>query len=365
MSARPRAALSVAACLAAAITAGCATGGGAPAAGTGQPPIDSIWPTSAREHVDLWLHGYAVLTTDTARVPFFLRNYRQRMRQLKGQRNVVTQLDANFDRLSSRFLANPALVNGQFVPFYFRSLEEIQNVANVFLRTGGDPRMISDPSIQQYFPVLNGAFPSAPDRDWLRLFLQSLQDESNRFYHDYWASEQQVRTPVRSAVDSIWRVYRVKLRRFLNNTQQSNGELILSLPLDGEGRTVNFNRLQNAIAVEFPREPGEAANFLFVFAHEAVNSVIGPAIADNTTPAEQRAGLASGYTTNASVRAGAMLVQKIAPELVNDYMRFYLRSAGLAVPSGDPTNAFTAAFALPDVLRDAIARQLDVVMGGI
>jgi hypothetical protein len=364
MSARPRAALSVAACLAAAVIAGCATGGGGPAA-TGPLPTDSLWPTSTREHVDLWLHGYAVLTTDTARVPFFLRNYRQRMRQLKGQRNVVTQLDANFDRLSSRFLANPALVNGQFVPLYFSSFQQIQDVANVFLRAGGDPRMISDASMQPYFQVLNGAFPTQPDRDWLRLFLQSLSDESNRFYHDYWTSEQQLRAPARSSVDSLWRVYRPKLRRFLNNTQQENGELILSLPLDGEGRTVNFNRRQNAITVEFPAEPSQAANFLFVFAHEAVNSVIGPAIADNTTPAEQRAGLATNYTTNASVRAGAMLIQRIAPDLVNDYMRHYLRSAGIAVPSGDPTNAFTAAFPLPDVLRDAIARQLDLVMGGI
>jgi hypothetical protein len=46
-------------------------------------------------------------------------------------------------------------------------------------------------------------------------------------------------------------------------------------------------------------------------------------------------------------------------------MRYYLRSAGLAVPAGDPTSAFVTAFSIPDAIRDAVARQLDIVLGGI
>src|SRR2546423_13810064 len=93
------------------------TTGTAPGPGSISP--DGSWPTSTREHVDLWLHGYAMLTADTARIPFFRRGYRQRMRDLKAQRNVFTQLDANGERLSFRFRLNPGLVNGQFVPLYF------------------------------------------------------------------------------------------------------------------------------------------------------------------------------------------------------------------------------------------------------
>src|SRR5690348_12936158 len=154
--------------------------GGPSGAGTISP--DALWPTSTREHVDLWLHAYAMLTGDTARVPFFRRAYRQHMRAIRTQRNAVTLLDANADKLSARFVANPSLVNGQFLPFYFSSFEQIQQVTDLFIRADGDARATNDPTTRQLFGVLNGAFPSAADRDWLRLFVQSLGDENNRFY---------------------------------------------------------------------------------------------------------------------------------------------------------------------------------------
>jgi len=52
------------------------------------------------------------------------------------------------------------------------------------------------------------------------------------------------------------------------------------------------------------------------------------------------------------------------PSAVPGYMRFYLQSAGRPAPA-DPKAAFTATFALPDAINDAIARQLDVILGGI
>ena len=367
MRARSMAALLVLLSLAGCASGGLSTGAGpSPTPGAGTISSASDWPTSTREHIDLWLHGYALLTQDTARVPFFQRGYRQRMRALKNQRNIYTQLDANADQLASRFVANPALVNGQFVPFYFSSFEQIQQVVGAFLQSGGDPRAASDPTTQGYFGLLNGAFPSAADRDWLRLFVQALADEDRRFYRDYWSSEQTARAAVRVRVDSLWQhVYRPRLRRFLTNTQQENGELILSLPLDGEGRTVNFSKQQNAVAVEYPDSPVAAVEAIYVFAHEAVNAITATAIRDNTTPAEQRSGAAERYTANAAVRGGALLLQKAAPELLQGYMRYYLQSAGVAVPAGDATASFTATFTLPDAIRDAMSRQLDVVLGGI
>ena len=353
----------------------CATGG-APAggsAGVGTPTgsgtvaSDALWPTSTREHVDLWLHGYALLTTDTARVPFFRRGYRQRMKDLKSQRNVYTQLDANFDALSSRFVANPALVNGQFVPLYFSSFQQIQQVVGAFLQAGGDPRAATDAMSQALFGILNASFPDVADRDWLRLFVQSLSDESNRFYHDYWTSEQTARTATRQAVDQLWRqTYRPRLQRFLNNTQQENGEFMLSLPLDGEGRTVTFSKQQNSVSVAFPDTPERAVEAVYVFAHEIVNAITTTAINDNTSPAEQRSGAGGRYLANGNVRAGALLIQRVSSaDVAQDYMRYYLRAAGLAAPAGDPTAAFTSAFAIPDAVIQAITRQLDIVLGGI
>jgi hypothetical protein len=346
----------------------CATAlGSSTSTGSGVEP-DSFppgWTTTNREHVDLWLHGYAFLTADTARVPLFRRGYRQFIREMRSKRGAFTQLDANADKLSARFRSNPALVNGQFVPFYFSSFGQIQQIADLFIRAEGDTRAASDPTTRQLLAVLAASFPSPADRDWLRLFVQSLADENARFYQNYWSTEQTSRAATRQSVDSIWRLYQPRLQRFLNNTQQSGGELILSLPLDGEGRTIAVSKQQSEVGVGFPDSPASAVEALYVFAHETVNAITGPAITDNVTPAEQRSGAANRYSANANVRGGAILLERAVPELAAGYKRYYLRAAGMTVPTGDPTPAFVAAFPIPDAIRDAITRQLEVVLGGI
>jgi hypothetical protein len=50
--------------------------------------------------------------------------------------------------------------------------------------------------------------------------------------------------------------------------------------------------------------------------------------------------------------------------VVPGYMRYYLQQAGRSTPT-DPHTAFLATFAIPDAVRDAIKRQLDVILGGI
>src|SRR5215210_56910 len=97
----------------AALVAACAsTGGGAGGTatdpGTTSPGTsagdqnaggqNAIWPIKTREHVDLWLHGYALLQEDTTFVPFFRRGYSSEMTVLKNRANVLSQLDANRDR---------------------------------------------------------------------------------------------------------------------------------------------------------------------------------------------------------------------------------------------------------------------------
>ena len=172
----------------------CATGGTSTATSTtSTPPAttstttagpQSNWPVVARDHLDLWLHGFALLTSDTATIPYFQRGYRQSIPPLKAKRNVLTQLDANRDNLAQRFVTNPNLVSGQFAPLYFDSWSTMKNSISLFLQAGGDPRATSDPALQSYFLVLASTFQSPADRDWLRLFTQSLDDERNRFYLD-------------------------------------------------------------------------------------------------------------------------------------------------------------------------------------
>jgi hypothetical protein len=330
------------------------------------PVAPPTWRVATLEHVDLWLHGFAMLTSDTGHVPFFARGYKQQVLAAKREKSIVTQLDANQQTLSARFAANPALANAQFLAMYFPSLQEIATATDFFIRSSGNPRAARDPQIAQEIAILAANFPQPADRNWLRMFVQSLQDEDTRFFHAYWTNAQVARGAALAAVNEQWSSrYYPKLARFLNNTQQAGGQLLLSLPLGGEGRTVNDSKRENIIAVGFPTTVEQAPEAVFVFVHEAVATLVGEAITDNTTPAEQRSGAAIEYAGNGAVRAGLVLLQRVLPDLANDYMRFYLRTLGKPVPPGDPAAAFAAAFPIPPAILTATTKQIDLVLGGI
>ena len=368
-----RAAFALAFFVAACTTAGSTSSSAAPTPqGAGSGSTGGVatqapsWRVNKMEHVDLWLHGFAMLTSDTGHVPFFVRGYKQPLVAAKRQKNIFSQLDANQQELSARFAANPSLTNAQFLAMYFESFEELTNAASLFARSGGNPRAASDPQIQQQIALLAAHFPQGPDRNWLRVFIQGLQDESTRFFHDYWVSEQAARGAAYAAFVEKWTSsYYPKLARFLNNTQQARGQVILSIPLGGEGRTINDGKQSNLVAVTFPKTIDAAPEALFVFVHEVVGRLAQEAINDNTTPAEQRSGVVNTYVGNGAVRGGALLLQKTLPELVPDYMRFYIRTLGRNPPTGDPAAAFASAFPIPAGILNAISGQIDVALGGI
>lgn len=355
--------------LVALLAIGCTTGSGGGGGGAGQPSTGQpqaqtrIWPVLTRSHVDLWLHGYAMLLRDTSTVPVFRKGYRDRIQAAKNERNISTLLDANRERLQSRLGLSGSIFNGQFAPLYFESFEQMRQVIDLFLRAEGNPGATNDPVLRQFFAVLASSFAAPADREWLRTFTESLEDERRQFYQQYWATEHSGRLGYVRRVDSLWQtVYRPKLQGYLNNTRQENGEMILALTLGGEGRTVNFGARQNAVATTLPdADPLEA---LYVFVHEIVSSVVGTAVNDNTTPNEQRSGLSGRYVTTGTVRAGAMLLRRTAPELVAGYTRYYLTQANQPT-TGDANARLVSAFPLPQQIVDAIDRQLEVVLGGI
>jgi len=323
------------------------------------------WPVKTREHLDLWLHGFAMVQADTTRVPFFRRGYRDQMVVEKNRRNVTTLLDQNRAQLAGRFALNRNLIGAQFAALYFGSWDEMQRAIAIFLQAQGDPGRARDQQQQQIIAFFAQSFNSPADRDWLDLFSRSLADEYTKFYRGYWIEQQRARGPVLTAVDSLWQqVYRPKFQTYLARTQQETGDLLLSLPLDGEGRTVSAGKRANSVAVEFPDAPARAVEAIYVFAHEAVGAVANQAVVDNVTPAERREGLADRMQSAAAVRGGALLIQRVAPELLDGYSRFYLGAAGVT-PSGNVAAQLASTFPITDAIRDAIARQLDTVLGGI
>ena len=326
---------------------------------------DAPWPIKTREHLDLWLHGFAMLQADTTKIPYFRRGYRDQMVVERNRRGLTTLLDQNRSALSARFAVNRNLVGAQFVALYFGSWDEMSRAIDLFLQARGDPGRATDQGQQAVIAFLANSFPSQQDRDWLALFKQSLTDEYSRFYHEYWLAEQRTRAPVLAAADSVWqKVYRPKLQTFLSRTQQQTGDLDLSLPLQAEGRTVTAGKRANAVAVIFPDRRDAAVEAVYAAAHEFIGAIANTAIADNVTPAERREGVVDRIASNALVRGGALLLQKTAPELADGYARFYLRAAGVSA-TGDAQATLVREFPLPELIRAAINRQIDSVLGGI
>jgi len=324
------------------------------------------WTVESREHIDLWLHSFALLQDDSSRIPFFRRGYRDSVLAQRKRANVTSMIDVNRDKLAGRFLAFPNLVSAQFIPLYFGTWEETRQSADIFLRTGGDERQAGDLRSQQIIRLFAGYFPTQPDREWLRLFVQAVDDERTKFFSSYWRGEQTARAAARGSVDSLWRnVYRQRFARYLNNSGSDRGTILLSLPLNGEGRTLDVGQRTRLVTVNFPTSSSDAREAMYTFAHEVVSSVTSIAIDDNTSPADKRAGVGDRYASAALVRGRAMLMQRVAPELADGYARYYLRSARVQFSTGDPMAALATAFPLPDAIRDGIRRQIDVVLGGI
>ncbi len=343
----------------------CATGARRTASGGATPAAAPAraWPVVTREDIDLWLHGYAMLTRDAAQVPVFRRGYRDSMTVVRQRANVLTSLDANHEQLSALMAQNPEISSGQFVPLYFDSWDQVVQATTAFLGANGDPRS-AEPSLRGQVALLASIFPTVQDRNWLRLFMQSLGDESEHFYHQYWIAQQRARGPVAGSVDSLWQSLRPRFQRFLTNTHQLDGQIVLSLVLGGEGRTLNAAPDHNVMVVTLPASPATVAEPIYVVAHELVQTIAAAAINDNASPAEQRNGVAAGYAPTAAVRGGEMLIERVAPELSDGFMRFYLSQAGVTPPSTGVQAAFTSTFPLPTAIVADLARQINQALGG-
>src|SRR5688500_1653539 len=159
---------------AAASLAGCASAG-APASTGSDPsqqtgPAPSEWPVNTQHHVDLWLHGFAMIQDDTTFVPFFRRGYKAEMNDLKRRANAASMLDANMARLRQRFAINRELVNAQFVAQYFNDFDEMLRALDMFQRSDGNARAAGDRETAEMIALLAGYFPQPLDRDWIRLY---------------------------------------------------------------------------------------------------------------------------------------------------------------------------------------------------
>lgn len=332
------------------------------------------WSVGTAEHIDLWLHAFALISRDTAIVPLYRRGYRDSVTAVRSRANVRTALDANRDSLARKLAESPQYLQAQFLAFEFATWEQMRTAAEAFLAGGGsgrgqqrgrnDDAMANRMRGEAFAPV----FVTPADREWLRLFVASVQDEHAKYYAAERTRVLAEQSATIAAVDSLWqRVYDTKFARFIANTAQRSGDLTLSLPIGGEGRTGAGRGGQTVAVVTMPGRREDAVEAILVFAHEVTGTLVGGVIRDNTSPAEQRDGTAERYVTVGQTRAGAALVEKIAPELAEPYMRYYLGQAGTRSTATGATlrDEFARRFDVPAPIVTALQKQVDIVLGGI
>lgn len=330
------------------------------------PPPAQQWPVKTRAHVDLWLHGFALLQEDTTLVPLFARGYAERMTVLKNSRGLYTKFDEARDELARTGAARNLLLDAQFLPLYFGTWEEMQQAFDYFFKAEGNPRSASNREVQGIIAFLAQYFRRPEDRAWAQRFLTVLTDEYEQFHKDWWLAEFRARTDALAATDSLWQqTWRPGIQRFLNYTGQPNGDLVLSFVLGGEGRALPAGKNSNQYAVAFPASPDSAEVLLFSFAHEAAGVIARVAVDDNLTPAQQRAGLGAQYGSAGLVRGGALIVEQIEAGMGQRYARWYLAQTGRDVPLGAALATLAEVFPMPEEMMSSMQRQIALSFTGI
>jgi hypothetical protein len=324
------------------------------------------WPVKQREHVDLWLHAFALITNDTATVPLFARGYRDHVTVVKNSRNIYTGLDSVRQVLASTLISRPELQGTQFLALYFGTWEEMRQAFEYFfIATAETPRAQSE-AVKPIVEFLRAAFPRAEDRAFARTLIGGVEAERAAFHHAWWLEEQRAANPVFARADSLWQsTWRPAIQRYLNHTQQQSGDLILARTLGGEGRAVPAGKSASQYAVAWPRTIDSVDVVLFTFVHEAASAVANVAINDNLTPVQQREGAGARLASAGLVRGGAILLQRIDPALAERYARYYLSQMGRPVPGTGALAALEAAFPMPEEMIASMKRQVEAAFGGI
>jgi hypothetical protein len=312
------------------------------------------WPVKTREHVDLWLTAFAELSTDTtAKVPVYSRDYLDQLALAQNQQSILTSLDSVHDGLQAHWDQAPKLADARALALDAGTWEDMQSAIDLYLDPPTDKKKrskIITPDVESH---LADYFSAPADRDWLRALDRGLQGARLQFYHGWWVAEERRRRPILAATDSLWRLTEPKLDRFLTATHQATGEIILALPVDGDGVTFKTPDGRTSLATPFPDSAADAAQVIYVFAHVAARAVAADALAAGTTVSERRNGIGDRYVEALSIRGGYMLLSKAAPELAEGYARYYLRASRAK-------QDLAAAFPLPDAIRDALAHQIDL-----
>jgi len=335
----------------------------------GAPPRpNGPWAIKTREHVDLWLHGFALLSEDTSQVPLFRRGYRDSLIVVRNSARIASRLDTARAGLMNTLAVTPRLINAQFYPLHFSNFGTLRVSIQLLTQVKGDVRAVRDRDQAMLVSLAANYFSSPAEREFAEQLSVGLESESLRFFHANWLEVQRTRAPVLARADSLWRnVWFPKLSGFLRGTQQRNGDIIVSAVVEGEGRTISADpNAGPSMVVTLPPSVDRTVEMLYGIVHEATGTFATAAITENITPKQKSAGVGDRLQNAASLRAGLLLLQRTLPGEAEGYARFYLRILGKPAPTaGGAVAALEAAMPLQGDILDTMKKQLELYLGGL
>jgi hypothetical protein len=350
--------------------AACAAPGGAPAPApdANRDPAAVRWTVANRPDVDLWYYGLAYTGLGaSAEIPLYQPEYVERLVAAKRAAGAYpTPLDRRAEEFARQFRTSANFSRLQFLPLYFSGGDALFASLRAWAQVEGDPRRVQDPALAQAVAFLSQQFPSASERRILAGWVQLLDEEQRAFYGRYHAERLAELGGITAAVQARWDQLAPRLQPYLDYMILNGGELVLSLPLGSEGRTLDLGRRQNRVAVGMP-VAGAPADAVWAFVHELAYPLVGPVIQDQLAPAQRRETDEQLLSRRAAVRTGAILLDRVAPDAAAEYRAAYLRWAGVAVPMSAQERArqLERAYPLPEPLPPALAEAVDRTLGGI
>jgi hypothetical protein len=326
------------------------------------------WPIKTREHVDLWLHGFALLSEDTSQIPLFAKGYRDAMIVTRNGAQLFTRLDSARVPLQRLLATSPRVTNAQFFALHFVDYVPMRTTIALMAAVKGDPRAAGERERVQQVALALNYFALPAEQRWAEQFGSALDDEGQRFYHGYWLQQQRERGRALSRGDSLWRAnWYPKLAPFLRRAYPRGGEIIASTVVEGEGRTLTADPgAATTIVATLPPTVARTAELLYGIVHELVGGFAEAMVTENITPKQKAAGLGARLQTAAALHAGLLLLQRTIPEEAEGYALFYLRLLGQPTPApGAAAKALAESLPIPAEILSSINSQLDLLLEGL
>ena len=318
----------------------------------------------------LWFHGMALVDPiGPGPVPLYDPGYPARAARAREDLAIRTPpLSGRIGDFRRLFRSDQAFEVLHFLPLYFPGAgrtEAFEALTELARTVSGPPNTISTRT-RFGTRAIAAVLQTAPERRILGDFISALETEWSTFYGEYQAAHASEWRQAEAEIQDLWDgVFSAPLGPLLSTLEMEGGTVFLVPALGTEGRVfsgVPADQTDNVLAVTAPRSGESPRAALFAMIRELCFPLSREALQEGSSR-ETGPGVSEGEVGSGAVQAGAMILEEVLPEEVDEYQRFFLSRAGRRVPEGEPSApAFQAMFTLEEgqltALRDIINRSI-------